>query len=177
MEKTISKQEIFNGQVVKLTLHNIELPDGRKSTREVINHPGGVAILAIDEQDRVYLVKQYRKPLEKEILEIPAGKLNPGEDPFLCAQRELKEETGLTATRWDKIAAYYTTPGFTDEVLHVYIAQELAVGTACPDEDEILSLIVMPIAEAIQLVKDGEICDGKSIIALQYLALARKVVG
>lgn len=175
MEKTISQQEIFNGQVVKLTLHTIELTDGKTATREVINHPGGVAILPVDDQDRVYLVKQYRKPLEKEIIEIPAGKLHPGEDPFLCAQRELQEETGLTADKWDKIAAYYTTPGFTDEVLHVYLARELTAGAACPDEDEILSVVVMPLVEALQLVKSGEICDGKSMIALQHLALSRLV--
>lgn len=174
MEKTIEQKEIFNGQVVKLTLHTIVMPDGKQATREVINHPGGVAVLAVDEQNQIYLVKQFRKPLEKEILEIPAGKLHPGEDPFECAVRELKEETGLSAKSWSKITSYYTTPGFTDEVLHVYLATELTVGTACPDEDEILSLVVMPFAQALEKVASGEICDGKSIIALQYLALTRR---
>ncbi|MGE5381472.1 MAG: NUDIX domain-containing protein [Methylocystaceae bacterium] len=177
MEKTLSKQEIFNGHIVKLSLHTVELPGGKTATREVIEHPGAVAILPIDEEDRVYLVKQFRKPLEKEILEIPAGKLNPGEDPFQCAQRELLEETGLTASSWDKITAYYTTPGFTNEFLHVYIASDLTIGTACPDEDEVLSLVVLPLAEAWRLVKEGEICDGKSIIALQRLAWQRRIEG
>lgn len=175
MEKTITQQEIFNGQVVKLTLHTIAMPDGKTATREVINHPGGVAILAVDDNDQVYLVKQYRKPLEKEIIEIPAGKLHRGEDPFLCAQRELKEETGLTAEHWEKITAYYTTPGFTDEVLHVYLARQLTVGDACPDEDEFLSLLVLPVNEALEMVAQGQICDGKSIIALQHFVLGRKL--
>lgn len=174
MEKTISQQEIFKGKVVHLSVHTVDLGDGRTATREVINHPGGVAILPLDDKDNVYLVRQFRKPLEKEILEIPAGKLNPGEDPMSCARRELKEETGLLAADWEHVTTYYTTPGFTDEILYVYIARGLTRGEACPDDDENLSLVVVPFHEALAMVANGEICDGKSIIALQHLALNRR---
>src|SRR5665647_1488313 len=124
-EKTVSSREIFQGKIVKLRVDTVVLPDSRQSTREVVEHAGAVAIVALDENRNIIMVRQYRKPVEEVLLEIPAGTLEANEDPLLCAQRELQEETGFTAEHWQKILAYYSAPGFCNERLHLYLASGL----------------------------------------------------
>ena len=133
-----SSKTIFEGKIVKVRVDTVELPNGKESTRECIEHPGAVAVIAQDNQNRICLVRQYRYPVSQQLLEIPAGKLSPGEDPLECARRELLEETGIVAKSWEKLYCYYSTPGFTDEIMHLYLATDLTRGASQPDEDEFL---------------------------------------
>lgn len=167
-EKTLHSREIFAGRIVHLRVDTVELPDGQQSTREVVEHAGAVAVVALDEADNIILVKQYRKPIERVLMEIPAGTLEEGEDPLECARRELAEETGYNALHWEKILSYYSTPGFTDELLHVYLATGLTGGTPNPDNDEFVEMVRLPLTEAYKLIFSGQIADGKSIIGIQY---------
>lgn len=167
-EKTISSQEIFKGRVVRLRVDTVTLPDGRQSTREIIDHNGAVAIIAIDAEDNILMVRQYRKALEQVLLEIPAGTLEVGEDPLVCAQRELREETGYSAGKWQKILSYYSAPGFANEELHVFLATELGSGEVEPDEDEFIEAEFIPLQQAYQSIFTGDIKDSKSIIGIQY---------
>ena len=167
-EKTIDSKEIYNGRVIKLRVDKVSLPDSRQSTREIIEHPGAVAIIALDEQENVIMVRQYRKSAEQVMLEIPAGTREADEDPLLCAQRELQEETGFTADHWQKILSYYSAPGFCTEYLHIYSASGLHQGEGHTDDDEFVEMVRIPLREAYQMIFSGEIKDGKSIIGLQY---------
>ncbi len=165
-----SSREIFNGKIIRVRVDTVELPNGREATRECVEHPGAVAVIARDDQNRVCLVRQYRYPVGEVLWEIPAGKLSPGEDPLECARRELLEEAGITAASWEKLYSYYTTPGFTDEVLHLYLATGLTRGDNQPDEDEVLDMEIIPYPEACAMMRRGEIKDGKTLIALLHLA-------
>lgn len=167
-ERTISSKPIFAGKIVKLRVDTVELPDGRESTREIVEHRGAVAIVVVNEDNEIFMVRQYRKPVEKVLLEIPAGTLEENEDPMDCARRELSEETGLTAAKWEHILSYYSAPGFSDELLHLYLATGLKAGATHPDQDEFLELVKVPLNEANRLIFDGTIVDGKSIIGIQY---------
>lgn len=167
-EKTIESQEIFRGRIIKVRVDTVSLPDGGQSTREVVEHAGAVGVVAVDNDNNIIMVRQYRKPVEGVLLEIPAGTMEKGEDPLVCAQRELKEETGFTAEHWKKILSYYSAPGFTDEQLHLYLAFNLTGGEIELDEDEFVETIRLPLPEAYQMIFDGHIADGKSIIGIQY---------
>ncbi|CFX50640.1 NUDIX hydrolase domain [Syntrophomonas zehnderi OL-4] len=167
-EKTLKSQEIFRGRIVNLRVDTVLLPDQRQSTREVIEHVPAVAIVALDEKGDIVLVRQFRKPVEEVLLEIPAGLMDAGEEPLISAQRELREETGLTASHWEKILSYYSTPGFTNECLHLYLATGLSPGEVEPDEDEFVEIVSMPLEKAYDLIFKGQIKDGKSIIGIQY---------
>lgn len=168
-EKTITSEKIFSGRIVKLRVDTVELPNGKTSTREIVEHAGAVGILPVDNEEMVWLVRQYRKPLERVLLEIPAGTLEPGENPLDCAIRELEEETGLHAGQWERILGYHSAPGFCDEYLHLYLARELSPGKMNLDQDEFVQPVKMPLEEAYQAIFAGQIVDGKSIIAIQYL--------
>ncbi len=167
-EKTSSSERIYEGKIIKVRIDEVILPDGRKGKREIVEHSGAVAILPIDEQYRVWLVRQYRKAVGQVLLEIPAGTLEIGEDPLDCARRELEEETGLRADTWEKLLEYYCAPGFCDEKSHIYIARNFFSGTANPDGDEFLEVVQMPLEAAYELISTGQIIDGKSIIAIQH---------
>ncbi|HOQ09100.1 MAG TPA: NUDIX hydrolase [Syntrophomonadaceae bacterium] len=167
-EKTISSQQIFAGRIINVRVDTVELPDGSTSTREIVAHAGAVAILPVDKDGTVWLVRQYRKPVEKVLLEIPAGTMEPGEEPRDCAIRELEEETGLQAAVWEPIVSYYSAPGFCDEQLHLYLARDLSRGSSHTDRDEFVEVVKMSLAEAYEAIFKGEIIDGKSIIAIQY---------
>ena len=166
-EKTVETREIFSGRIIKVRVDTVCLPNGRQSTREVVEHAGAVAIVAIDHKNNIIMVNQYRKPVEKVLMEIPAGTMEMDEDPLLCAQRELKEETGLSAEHWEKVLAYYSTPGFTDEYIHIYLATGLTEGELDLDEDEFLETVRLPLEETGRMIIAGEIRDGKSIIGIQ----------
>ena len=165
-EEFVSRQEIFHGRIVDLRVDTVRLPNGHLTTREVIDHPGGVAVVAIDENDNVLTVKQYRYAFQTVLEEIPAGKLERGEDPAAAAQRELSEETGLTADHWRKLTVLETTPGFCNERIHLYLATGLHAGKTHPDEDEFVCTLRMPLSDAVQKVMDGTFRDGKTALAL-----------
>lgn len=124
-EKTIKTEKIFTGKVISLQVEDVELPNGKTSKREIIKHPGAVAVLAVTEENKIVMVEQYRKALDKIIAEIPAGKLEEGEEPSVCAERELEEETGYGCTEMEWLISFYTSPGFADELVHLYIAKGL----------------------------------------------------
>lgn len=165
-ERMESSQTIFEGHIVKLTVDQVRLPDGNPAQREVVYHPGGVAVLALDGEDRVYLVRQYRYPIRKLLLELPAGKLDHGqEDPIEGARRELAEETGLEAGEWTYLGHILASPGFCTEDLHMYLARELTRKEQHLDEDEFLDVVTMPFGELVGQVMDGTITDAKTVAA------------
>lgn len=168
-EKRKASQSVFAGKVINLRLDTVILPNGDEATRECVEHPGAVGVIAVDSMGRICLVRQYRYPVSEELWEIPAGKLNPGEDPLECAQRELLEEAGVAAGRWEKLYAYYTTPGFSNELMHLFLAQDLTFGENNPDEDEFLEASMVPVKEARTLLRNGAIKDSKTIIGLLSL--------
>jgi len=172
-EKTIRSEEIFSGKVISLHLQDVELPNGKQAKREIITHPGAVAILAITDDNKVVMVEQYRKALGRTIVEIPAGKLEKGEEPALCARRELEEETGYECQILELLTSFYTSPGFADELVHVYLAKGLTKkeNAASLDEDEFVQLEELTLAEAERYVKEQKIYDAKTIYAVQYLEL------
>ncbi|WP_312476027.1 NUDIX hydrolase [Neobacillus sp.] len=172
-EKTLSSEEIFTGKVISLHLQNVELPNGKQAKREIIKHPGAVAILAITDDNKVVMVEQYRKALERTIIEIPAGKLEKGEAPALCARRELEEETGYECESLELLTSFYTSPGFADEIIHVFLAKGLTKkeNAAALDEDEFVNLEELTLEESLQYVKEQKIYDAKTVFAIQYLQL------
>lgn len=167
-EKTINSRDIFSGRIIKVRVDTVSLPDGRESTREIVEHAGAVAMVAVDDADNIYLVRQYRKAAEQVMLEIPAGTLEPDEEILSCARRELEEEIGLRAGSWEKILSYYSAPGFCDEKLHLFLARDLSTGEKNPDSDEFLESVSIPLKEAYRMIFTGQIVDGKSIIGIQY---------
>ena len=172
-EKTLSTKNIFEGKIIKVDLLTVELPDGKEATREVVYHPGASAVVPITADGEVYMVTQYRKPLERISLEIPAGKLDPGEEPSECARRELKEETGLESGNIKHLVSVHSTPGFCNEVLHIYAATGLTEGEACADEDEFISAQKIPVKKLVDMVLNHEITDAKSIIGI---LMAEKII-
>ena len=164
-EKMVSSQTIFEGRIIRVTLDQARLPDGTLAAREVVYHPGGVAVLALDSDNTVYLVKQFRYPLQELLLELPAGKLDHGsdEDALLGAQRELSEETGLEAAKWTYLGYTLASPGFCTEALHMYLAQDLTRKGQHLDEDEFLDVVTMPFDQLAGQVMDGTITDGKTV--------------
>lgn len=165
-EDTISKKNIYNGSIIKLDLHEVILENSHIAKREVISHNGGVGVLPIDKDGQVVLVRQFRKPFESETLEIPAGKRDKAELPEKCAERELLEETGIIAGKMKLLAEMYPSPGYTNETVYIFEAEELTYGTAAPDEDEFISVFRCSLEEAYQLVTSGGIKDAKTIIAI-----------
>lgn len=172
-EKTLNSQTIFTGKIISLQVDDVKLPDGKKAKREIVKHPGAVAILALTNDKRIILVKQYRKALERSLIEIPAGKQEAGEQPEKTALRELEEETGYVCSTLEHIQSFYTSPGFADEIIHLYFAKHLKKkeNPLQVDEDEFVELMEVSLDEALQLIADKKIYDAKTIFAIQYLQL------
>ncbi|MCP1144212.1 NUDIX domain-containing protein [Lysinibacillus endophyticus] len=172
-EKTISSNQIFNGKVISLKVDDVLLPNGNQSKREIVNHPGAVAVIAITDEGKLILVEQYRKALERSIIEIPAGKLEPGEAPEVTARRELEEETGYGCHKLSYLQTFATSPGFADEVIHLFVAEQLfeIVEKAELDEDEFVELMQVSVEEAEEMVKDGRIYDAKTAFAVLWMKL------
>lgn len=175
IEKTLSSEKIFTGRVISLQVDEVELPNGKTSKRELIKHPGAVAIIALTPENKLVLVEQYRKALEKSIVEIPAGKLEKGEAPLTAAERELEEETGYECEQMEHLISFYTAPGFCDELVHVFVAHHITKkeNAAGLDEDEFVEVLELTLAEAVQLINEGKICDAKTAFAVQYFQLKR----
>lgn len=157
---------IHKGRILDMRLEKITLPNDATITLEIVRHPGAAAVVAIDASGQVTLIKQFRHAADGYIWEIPAGTLNPGEEPEACARRELREEAGLDADRWTHLGSILTSPGFCDERIHLFLARELREGKQQLDHDEILSLHRMPFTHALQMIRAGEMQDAKSIVAL-----------
>ncbi len=165
-EKTLRSQEIFRGKILHVIRDEIQLPDGQAATREVVRHPGGVCVLALDGEGRVMMVSQYRYPYGEVLRELPAGKLEYGEEPESAAKRELLEETGAIPGRFTSLGKLYPSPGYCDEVIHMYLARDLTFGETHPDEDEFLSVERVPFEALVEQVLSGEIRDAKTIAAV-----------
>lgn len=165
-ESTISSKQIFSGHLLKLRVDEVLLPNGRKSTREIVEHPGAVAVVAITGNDEVLLVRQYRKAVERELLEIPAGKLEKGESKETCVKRELMEETGYYPNELEYLTSFYTSPGFSNEIIHLFLGKKLIRKAKDADFDEYLQAEKVPFKEVLNKIKSGEIIDSKTITGL-----------
>lgn len=165
-ETTVKKNTIYRGKIVNLRCDDARLPDGKPCTREVVEHPGGVCVAALTDQDELLFVRQFRYPYGEVLLELPAGKLEPGEPPLPAGQRELAEETGAAAAAYESLGLFYPTPGYCNEVIHLYFATGLTFGAPRPDEDEFLQCERIPLDKAAQMVLNNEIRDGKTQAAV-----------
>ncbi|MCO1600009.1 NUDIX domain-containing protein [Desulfosporosinus nitroreducens] len=163
-EERLDGEVLFEGRMLRLDRDTVRLPNGHESTREVVRHPGAVGIIAILDQ-QVLLVRQYRYAIAQGTLEIPAGKLDPQEPPLDCAVRELREETGYRGTM-EHISTFYTTPGFTDEVMHLFLARDLVWDPLTPDDDEFIGVERISWDEAVQRAKQNEFIDAKTILGI-----------
>jgi ADP-ribose pyrophosphatase len=164
-------KNIYTGIVVNLHVDTVTLPNGLTVDLEVVRHPGAAAVVPLKSDGTVVLIRQFRHAAGGFIYEIPAGKLYPGEDPTVCARRELEEEIGYRAGTLELLSSIFTAPGFTDEVIHIYKATGLSVGRQQLDRDEVLEVVEMSLPEAIRMIKNGEIRDAKSIVGLQTVYL------
>ena len=169
-EKTVASETVFEGKVFSVEIKEILTPEGRKSTREIVKHNGGACILPVDEQGNCYLVKQFRSPFEKVMLEAPAGKIEKGEDPLYCASREITEETGFTAGKIESAGKMVATPGYCSEVIYLYIGTNLKYEGGTPDENEYISTVKMSLKEAVEMAENGTIIDSKTLILLYKAA-------
>ena len=165
-ERRVSSKTIFEGRIIKVTLDQAELPNGKLAAREVVEHPGGVAVLALEEDNTTYLVKQFRYPIQQLLLELPAGKLDGREDHLLAANRELSEETGLEAEEWTYMGSILASPGFCTERLHMYLARKLSHKKQHLDEDEFLNVVPIPFDALVRQVMDGSQDDAKTVAAV-----------
>ena len=163
-EEKIKEEIVFQGKMLRVDRDTVRLPNGNQATREVVRHPGAVAVVALQNR-QVLLVRQYRYPIEQETLEIPAGKLDPGEDPINCALRELREETGHRGNM-EKIGTYYTSAGFTNEVMHLFLARDLVWDPLTADEDELVDVERIPWQEAVQMAVENRFDDAKTILGI-----------
>jgi len=172
-EETLNSRKVYSGKIINLRVDEVMLPNGKKSTREIVEHQGATAIVAINERNEVIMLRQYRKPVELTILEIPAGRIEAGEDVETCAQRELMEEIGYYAGKLIPLIDFYSTPGFSNEKMYIFLATQLKSKKKPADSDENIRIEEIPFEEAVEKVYSGEIVDAKTIIGLlianQYL--------
>ena len=162
-EKTLQSHEVYSGRIIRVRNDEVLLPNGEHGWREVVDHPGGVGILAFDDQGRVALVRQFRYAVGQHLWEIPAGKREKGENPFVTAQRELNEEVGAAAARWTELGSIIASPGCYAEVLYLYMAEGLTFSRQHLDEDEFLDVVTMPFQQLVEQVMDGTITDAKTV--------------
>ena len=165
-ETRLDSQTLYRGKIVNVRMDRISLPDGREATREVVEHPGGVAVVALTEEGNVLMVRQFRYPFGEVTQEIPAGKLEPGEDPAVSALRELREETGFISARLEPLGEIYASPGVYGEKLHLFLAEELSFLGQCLDDEEFLSVESVPLHELINRAVRNEIKDAKTVVGI-----------
>ncbi len=167
-EKTIKSELVFEGKILKVFFDKILLPNLKEATREKVSHPGAVAIVPVTKENQIILVKQYRYPIDKVLIEIPAGKLDSGEPAIKCAERELYEEVGVVGGKIKHLTTVYTSPGFSDELMEIFIAKDFVEKKNNPDCDEFLHIVKYPINECINMIKKGIITDAKSVIGILF---------
>lgn len=168
-EKTLSSKTVYEGTIFNVEKLTVELPNGHIATRDIIRNPGAAVVIPMID-DCIVLVEQFRKAAEKTFIELPAGKLEYEEDPQTCAERELKEETGYSATKLQKVLSLYPAPAFADEVLHIFLATGLIKGEAAPDEDEFISARTYKLEEALAMIDEGIINDSKTVAGILYVS-------
>ena len=166
VERTLSSQLIYEGRAVKLRVDTVKMASGRETTREIVEHSDCVAIIAIDADDNVLLVNQFRKPIKKELLEIPAGGIEAGEDPVITVRREMREETGYLPRKVERLGGFYSTPGYCTEYLYLYLATDLIPSQLYAEDTESIKLVRMPVSQIPSLISSSSICDAKSIAGL-----------
>jgi ADP-ribose pyrophosphatase len=171
----LESRRVYTGRVVRLDVDTVQFPDGSTGEQELLRHPGAAAIVpcASDphaEDPTILLIQQYRYATGGLLWEIPAGTLEPGEDPEACARRELLEEAGVTAAHLERLTSIWTTPGFTDEVIHLYLASGLTAGTPSRERDEFIEVVPQPLSRVLGRIRDGELRDAKTIVAILYMA-------
>lgn len=171
-ERTVARCDVYDGRVIQLHVDEVELPNGKRTTREVAEHADAVVVLPIDESGRALLVRQYRYPIGKDLLEAPAGGIDPGESPDQAAQRELQEEIGYKAGRLDGLGEFWTAPGFCTEYMYAYLAGDLSPSSLAPDEDEDIVVERHSLDSIREMIRDGRIVDAKTIAAY-WMALDR----
>lgn len=170
-EQLVKRDYVYEGKLIRVRRDRVELENGVQATREIVEHPGAVVIIALDENDRVLLVRQYRSAVGHETLELPAGTLDkPGEAPEAAARRELLEETGHRARRWEAVTRFYPSPGINTEVMYLYLARELVASEQATEEDESIQVESLPLGEAVKLAERGEIQDAKTMVGLLLMA-------
>jgi ADP-ribose pyrophosphatase len=165
-EKLLDSKHVYQGRMINLRVDDVELPSGRKATREIVEHGNCVAIVVVDDAENVILVRQHRSAAGRDLLEIPAGRVEPGESPLVCAQRELREETGCLARKVEALGDFYISPGYSTEYLYLYIATELEPVLETPDADEIMDVVRVPLAGIPEMIASGEIRDAKTLVGL-----------
>lgn len=166
-ERTESQSYAYRGRIINLRVDNARLPNGSLADREVVEHPGGVCVAALTDEEELLFVRQFRYPYGEIVLELPAGKRDrSGEDPLECGKRELLEETGATAAQYRYLGPLYPTPGYCDEIIHLYLATGLSFGDACPDDDEFLEVERLPLKTAVDMVLTNQIPDAKTQVAV-----------
>jgi ADP-ribose pyrophosphatase len=165
-EVTLSSQLIYEGRAVRLRVDTVRMPGGREATREIVEHSDCVAIIALDAEDNVLLVNQFRKPVERELLEIPAGGIEPGEDAEATVCRELREEIGYLPRKVERLGGFYSTPGYCTEYLYLYLATDLVSSPLNAEDTESISVVRVPVSQLRSMIAAGDICDAKSIAGL-----------
>ncbi len=173
IEKTLSTEVIYNGRIIKVERDEVLLPNKTYAKREIVRHSEAVAILAVDKEDNVYMVEQFRKPIDSVILEIPAGHIEKGEEPEKTALRELEEETGMKANKIRLVNKYFTSPGFTDELIYFYIAEDLVPVSPHTDEDEFINIKKIPFNKLQKMAFDGELSDVKALLAIYFYSMIK----
>lgn len=171
----LAHRRIYTGRVVHLDVDSVRYPDGSTGEMEMLRHPGAAAVIPFASDPRgadptILLIQQFRYATGGTLLEIPAGRLDPGEEPDHCARRELQEEVGVTAGRLERLTTIWTTPGFTDERIHLYWAADLSAGAHARESDEFIEVVPKPLSEVLGMVRSGAICDGKTVVAILYMA-------
>ena len=178
MEETLSSQLIYDGRALKLRVDSVRLSNGRQTTREIVEHGDCIAVVVIDENNNVLLVKQFRKPVEKELLEIPAGGVDTGEDPEEAVSRELREEIGYMPQKVQRLGGFYSAPGYSSEYLYLYLATDLVPSQLIAEDTEEINVVRVPVEEIPGLIASRRICDAKSVaglfIYLEYLKGKKK---
>ncbi|MDR3643776.1 MAG: NUDIX hydrolase [Clostridia bacterium] len=168
-EKTLEKKTLYRGKIINLRGDTALIPGGRSVLREVVEHPGGVCVAALTQEGELLFVRQFRYPFMEVLLELPAGKLSPGEEPLACGRRELLEETGATALRYESLGELYPSPGYSNEIIYLFEGRGLSYGEQQPDDDEFIEVVRIPLEEAARRVLSGEIKDAKTQAAVLKL--------
>jgi len=165
-ERLIASREVFSGRLISVRVDEVALADGRETTREIVAHPGAVAVVPLLDDGAVVMIQQYRHAAGKVLWELPAGTLRPGEPPEHCAHRELTEETGYEAGRIQQLFSMYLSPGYTTELIHVFLARDLVPAAGCADPDERIDVVVLPMEKALEMVERGEVQNAAAICGL-----------
>ena len=169
-ETVLSSERIYDGKIISLRIDHVRLPDGDLHKREIVEHRGAVAMVALDEEEHIYLVRQYRSATQRVLLEIPAGTLEAGEEPLVTAERELQEEIGMFPASLEPLGTFYLAPGYSDERIHLFLARQLRPASLPADSDEDISVERMPLAEGLRLIDEGAVEDAKTIAGLLRVA-------